>query len=163
MKSLPPSSLLFAGETFDGRDDPHPRMRTHTGDPLVVRVRIVPARHLLTPDTGYLDLADTGKEAELLELCVEHPGADGTFVRADADFIDSLDDASHVRLVEEAHRLNFTRAISQAERLIANGAQLRPMKEKMAATLVAPMEAAFRSLTSSLTTALTKPAPAKQL
>ncbi|MBL9187933.1 MAG: hypothetical protein JNK23_10670 [Opitutaceae bacterium] len=148
-----PSSLLFAGEVLDGRDEAHALIKLRDGATPVVRVRILPARHLTTPATGYLDLRDIGRESEMLELVVQRSTPDGKgFDAVDAAFIDSLTDESHARLVALADELNFSRAVSQAERQIATGTQLHPLKKRLAETMLAPTRAALESWTSSLTT-----------
>ena len=109
---MQPATLLFAGETLDGRDPDHSLVALRDGSKLAVRVRIVAARHLLV----LLDLFDTGKEAELLERTVElkseseSESGKGTLAPSSAlavpawqpatpELIDSLDDGSHERLV----------------------------------------------------------------
>ncbi len=158
--SLPPSTLLTGCELFDGRDDAHPLVPRIDGTTIALAVRIVPARHLLTPLTGYLDLREAGKEPELLQLTLR----DAAGHEVDAAFIDLLDDTApaYALLLEAADRLNFTRAISQAERQIAINGALKPLKEKIATSLVAPLETAFRSLTSSVITQLSSASPEKK-
>jgi len=172
---MQPSTLLFAGEILDGRDPEHSLIALRDGSTPTVRVRIVPARHLLP----LLDLFDTGKEAELLERCVEVLGSSEQRVAssehagtppltpsvpqsltpswspASPDFVDSLGDADHERLVALATSLNFARAVSLAERQIANGTKLCDVKERMAKQMIAPLRREFESLTQSLTQALT--------
>lgn len=150
-----------------------------------VKVRFLPARHL----NRFIDLRDIGQEAELLCYVLERDvstdptrsdwrpleGATPTdeadrkdptaFRAAERDqalaFIDDLTDESHARLVEIADWLNFTRAVSQAERQIALGNALLPLKKRQAATMMAPIEESLRSLTSSLITQLTSAAAKK--
>jgi hypothetical protein len=164
-----PSTLLFAGETLDGRDPEHAPIALRDGSTPTVRVRIVPARHLL----ALLDLFDTGKEAELLERTLEvigdpsdrsdpsHP-TDPKWSAASADLVDSLEDPSHERLVALATSLNFARAVSLAERQIANGTKLCGVKERMAKQMIAPLRREFESLTQSLTQALSSALVAKK-
>lgn len=150
-----PSSLLSGDEVFDGRDEAHPQISRIDGTKIAqLRVRMLPARHLTTPTTGYLDLRDVGRESEMLEMVVQQPFA-GRWAAVDAAFIDSLSDESHALLVEAADRLNFTRAVSQAERQIAMGTALLPLKRRLAETMLAPTKQALESWTSSLTTQLT--------
>lgn len=157
-----PHSLLFAGELFDGRDADHPLITFTDGRPPdPVRVRMLPARHLTTPGTGYLDLRDIGRESEMLELVLQRlDGAEWKPV--DAAWIDALADESHVRLLEAADQLNFTRAVSQAERQIATGTALLPLKKRLAETMLAPTKQALESWTSSLTTQIASALGAKQ-
>lgn len=152
--SIPSSSLLFAGEIFDGRDADHPLIKLIDGRTTVLRVRQLPARHLLVPSIGYLDLYRLSKEAEILQLCVQqqHGASDPKWAEVDAAFVDNLDDVSHALLLDVAERLNFSRAVSQAERQIARGTQTLPLDTRMAATMMAPVRQALESWTSSLTT-----------
>ncbi len=149
---MTPNTLLFAGEVFDGRDETHPKTKLRDGSTIEVRVRLIPARHLTEDRVGYLDLYEAGNEAARLELCVQRKSKEGAWVLVDAAFVDSLDDASHVFLLEVADRLNFDRAVSQAERQIATRRALVPLKTKLAEQITAPMKAVLDSWTSSLTT-----------
>ncbi len=153
---LPSSTLLFAGETIG--------VARLDGTTLSVRVRALPARHL----NGYLDLRDVGREAELLATVVQQPGAPETAAEfagwkpVDAAFVDSLADDSHAALLALSDKLNFSRAVCQAERQIAMGASLLPLKKQIAGTMMAPLEQALHSLISSATTQLSAAALAKK-
>lgn len=146
------SALLFAGEIFDGRDADHPLARLVDGSTLVLRVRQLPARHLTTPNTGYLDLYRLSKESEILALCVQSEATPGVWGALPTEMVDNLEDATHAALLAAAERLNFSRAVSQAERQIARGTQTLPLDTRMAATMMAPVRQALESWTSSLTT-----------
>ena len=145
-----PLSILFAGETFDGRDADHPQATLIDGTNVTVRVRLMPQRHLIP----LLDYFDLGREADLIERCTQvgtpHDGQPVTWESADAAFVDSLDDASHNRLREAAERLNFTRAVSAAERQIATGTGLLGLKQRMSETMFAPLKHELESWTSQL-------------
>ena len=124
-KTPPPRlSIVFAGEIFDGHDAGHPLIRDNAGRAFFVRVRAMPARHLGRILQICLD------EAALLEfVCqaapVPDPGAEPAALipppwePVSPDWIDGLDDASHLLLVDAAQRLNFTRAAHWGERQIA--------------------------------------------
>jgi hypothetical protein len=165
-KKLPPTTLLFAGETLDGRDTDHALVILKDNSTATVRVRAMAARHHLE----MVDLFDLGREAELIEKCtarlVAAEGDEPQWVPVDAAFIDNLDDASHVRLVALANALNFSRVISSAERAITSAAGLRELKTKISEQQVAPMlaimEKQFTSWTSSLTQALSSGLAAKK-
>jgi hypothetical protein len=151
---LPSSTLLAGGEITN--------VTLNTGATVPVLVRLLPARHL----NRFLDLRDVGHESEMLEFTVRRrlhePGAEPRWETIDtakpeemarqAAFVDSLTDESHERLIEIADKLNFERAVSQAERQIAKGNALLPLKQRIAATMLAPVEASLRSLIQSLTT-----------
>ncbi len=155
-----PSATLFAGEVLDGRDPEHPLCKLNDGTPVVLRVRTLPARHLCTPATGYLDLRDLGREADLLQLVLQQRAGE-QWGDVTPDFVDRLSDESHAHLVKLADDLNFTRAVSQAERQIATGTQLLPLKKRLAETMLAPTREALESWTSSLTTQLKSALAAK--
>jgi hypothetical protein len=159
---LSSSTLLFAGESLP--------ITLVDGTSLSVRVRALPARHL----NGYLDLRDVGREADLLAAVVQRPCAPPTaaekadnpdlfpgWAPADAAFVDNLSDESHAALIELADKLNFSRAVCQAERQIATGSKLVPLKQQVAATMVKPLEQALHSLISSATTQLSAAVAAK--
>ena len=160
------SSLLFAGEIFDGRDCDHPQARFTDGRTFVARVRQLPARHLTTPSTGYLDLYRLSKEADILQLCVQRQSADpakpAEWTALDEPAVDALDDATHERLLAAAEQLNFSRAVSQAERQIARGTQMLPLDTRMAETMLAPTRRVLDSWTSSLTTQISAALAGKQ-
>lgn len=167
--NIPSSTLLFAGETLG--------VTLLDGSTLSVRVRALPARHL----NGYLDLRDVGREADLLATVVQisedlgqktensspssvapssvFPG----WSPVDAAFVDNLSDESHAALIALADKLNFSRAVSQAERQIATGTSLLPLKNRIAAAMMAPLEQGLRLLISSATTQITKAAAGTKL
>jgi hypothetical protein len=157
---LPSSTLLFAGESLG--------VTLIDGTSVSVRVRALPARHL----NGYLDLRDVGREADLLAAVVQRPGDAAAEVQpgsgfagwqpVDGAFIDSLSDESHAALVQLADKLNFSRAVCQAERQIATGLNLIPLKKRIAETMMAPLEQSLHSLISSATTQLTAAVAAKK-
>jgi hypothetical protein len=163
----PALSTLFGGTILDGRDSDHACVVLIDSSMHVVRIREMPARHHLE----MVDLFDLGREAALLEKCVQVQAPDETtqlglkWEPATADFIDALTPESHVRLVEIAKALNFPRVIATAERQITSATGLRDLKERMAKTMCAPMLAIMRqevgSWTSSLTQALSSVLPAK--
>lgn len=137
-----------------------------------VFVRFLPARHL----KRYLELRDENIEALMLEFTVQcnsaAPGgspiwkspdpADAKQLAAHAAFIDDLEDDSHLQLVRVADWLNFLRAVSQAEREIAMGHKMLPLRERQAATLLKPVEGALKLLVSSLGIAPPKTADASK-
>lgn len=146
-------SVVFAGEVFDNSKPSHPWIVLHDGSLHTVRVRAMPSRHL----GRVLALAD--REAELLEFCctvaVVIPKTETEAERIDwqpmtPEFVDSLDDTSHKLLVETAGRLNFTRAVQQAERSIAAGSLTIPLMEKADALLKPLAEKLASSVISSL-------------
>jgi hypothetical protein len=142
-ETLPSSTLLARGEIVT--------VVLLDGTAAQVKVRLLPVRHL----NRYLDLRDTARESEMLEFVVLCAAADSALsftAGATAEFVDSLSDESHAQLVEIADKLNFARAVSQAERQIATGNALLELKQRIAATMMAPVEQALRSLTQSLTT-----------
>lgn len=169
-------ATLFAGVVLDGRDPDHALILLIDDSQPIVRIREMPARHHL----DMVDLFDLGREAALLEKCVQRwvdsdlstlnsqlstaPAA-GAWEPASAEFIDALSAESHVRLVECAHALNFSRVIATAERQITAATTLRDLKERMAEQMCAPMLAIMKkevgSWTSSLTQALSSVLPAK--
>jgi hypothetical protein len=73
-------------------------------------------------------------------------------------FIDDLDDESVERLIGVADWLNLFRAVSQAERQIVVGKALLPIKQRLAATMMEPIEKAMTSLTQSLVSQLSNAA-----
>lgn len=151
---ISPTALLFAGEVFDGSDEAHPLMKCVDGSSVAVRVRVLSARHLITPNIGYIDLRDRAMESEVLQLCVQRlvkaeNTAAPSWVPADENFVDNLDDASHTTLLDVADKLNFKRAVSQAERQIATGNSLLGLKEKMAKVMMAPTQKELESWISS--------------
>lgn len=121
--STPPSrlSVIFSGDTFDGRDDAHPLISDKGGNSYLVRVRAMPARHLGRVLQLCLD------EAALLEFVCQVAPATAEISKlcapawepATAEWVDVLDDESHVLLVNAAQDQNFTRAASWGERQIA--------------------------------------------
>lgn len=131
-------------------------MKLRDGSTCAVRVRELPVRLLTTPGSGFLDLRDVGREAEMLELVLQRQNPKREWAPVDASFVDSLSDESHARLVEVADALNFSRAVSHAERQIATGTALLPLKRRLAETMLAPTKAALESWTSSLTTQLSE-------
>jgi hypothetical protein len=152
MKS--PHSTLFAGTVLDGHDMTRGLVVLRDGSCPVVRVRELPARHHLE----ILDLFQVGREADLIQRCVEigTPAEGGTFTWAPATdaWVDSLDDLSHQRLVALCEELNFQRAITTAERQIARGQTLSPLMQKMSQQMLEPMRRELASWTSSLTSQL---------
>lgn len=154
MAQLSPTTLLFAGETATAR--------LTDGTAVPVRVRLVPVRSLLT----LLDLFDAGREAELIAAAVERSASTDTaapvWVPVDAPFVDSLADESHLALVEQIKALNFTRAVSYAERQIASGSALLPLKQRLTAQLLHPVKAEMESWASSLTQRVSVALAAKQ-
>ena len=160
MKS--PHSTLFAGTVLDGRELAHSLIALHDGSTPVVRVRELPARHHLE----ILDLFQVGREADLIQRCVEvgTPAEAGTFTWAPVggDWVDGLDDESHARLVALCEALNFQRAITTAERQIARGQTLSPLMQKMSQQMLEPMRRELVSWTSSLTSQLSAALAAKQ-
>lgn len=159
--SITPSILLFAGDVFDGRDADHPKAKLVDGSLVDVRVRLIQSRHLTEDRVGYLDLADAGDEAGRLQLALERQ-VDGKWTAVDAVFVDNLSDESHAFLVEVADRLNFDRAVSQAERQIAKRTALVSLKTRLAETIMAPTKAVLDSWTSSLTTRISEQLGAKK-
>jgi hypothetical protein len=129
-----------------------------------VKVRMLPSRHL----SRFIDLRDVGFESELLEFVLQrglHKAGEQPLwhlvdlskpeeVAAQREFVDDLSDEDHTRLVELADQLNFSRAVSQSERQIAIGTALMPLKQRVSQTMMKPVEAAMKSLTSSLVTQL---------
>lgn len=147
MEPIPPTVILLGHEIFDGHDEAHPSVTLQDGSHAPVRVRIMPQRHLIP----LLDLFDLGREAELIERCAQRPDAAGAWQPVDAAFVDLLNDASHLLLAESAKRLNFTRAVSAAERQIATGTGLIDLKKRMSAMVFAPLKKELESWTSQLT------------
>ena len=157
------SALLFAGEIFDGRDAAHPLLKLVDGRAIALRVRQLPARHLTAPATGYLDLYRLSREAEILALCVQQQTVkDGLWIAVDEALIDSLADESHAALLAAAEQLNFSRAVSQAERQIARGTSMLPLDTRMAESAISPMKQVLSSWTSSLTTQISAALAGKQ-
>jgi hypothetical protein len=146
MEPISSSVIFYGGEIFDGRDLAHPQVTLQDGTKAAVRVRIMPQRHLIP----LLDLFDLSREAELIERCTQQRDDTGAWQPADAAFIDSLDDPSHVMLVDTATRLNFTRAVSAAERQIATGTGLIELKSRMSAMVLAPLKQELESWMSRL-------------
>jgi hypothetical protein len=144
------TAMIFAGEIFDGRDTDHGKVLDLNDASHDVRVRAMPARHL-----GRVLEACTD-EAKLLELtCTVALKDDKTgevidWVPVDATFIDNLQESCHVRLVEAAKRLNFSRAANwghrqieakqfQAPLLLKADEMLSPVVEKMAHLLISSL------------------------
>jgi len=149
-----PNSILFAGEILDGRDPDHPRAVLLDGTAQLVRVRTMPARHHL----DLLDLFHVGREADLIQRCVE-VGTEGeagqrTWSPVDAAWVDSLEHDSHARLAQVCEVLNLDKAIATAQRQVARGQSLRPVMDLIAQSMLAPMRAELGSWMSSLTTQL---------
>lgn len=144
------TTLLFAGESL--------AVTLIDKTSATVRVRTMPARHLME----LLDLFDVGREAELLQKCVQRATGGGGFENVDETFVDSLADESHLALVEKAKALNFQRAVSYGERQIANGQALSEMKKRIAGAMMTPIREELTSLMSSLTTQLSQAAAGKK-
>jgi|GEM_PF-5701663 len=62
-----PNEVLFAGRVLDGRDEQHPKVTLKDETVVIVRVCTVPARSHI----AILDLFHEGKEADLIQRCVE--------------------------------------------------------------------------------------------
>jgi hypothetical protein len=158
-----PHATLFAGEIYDGRDAQHPLVKLSDGSTAIVRVREMPARHHLE----LLDLFHIGREADLIQRCGElgTAGEAGalTWGPLTAEFVDSLDDASHALLTTACETLNFNRAIATAQRQIARGQTLGPTMDTIAKTMLAPMRKELGSWMSSLTSQLSAALSAKKL
>ncbi len=152
-----PSTIKMAG----GAVEP---VRLKTGRTVPLFVRFLPARHL----DRYLELRDEGLEAVLLEFVVQRNVAqegaatpiwkspdpkNAAEIEQHAALIDDLEDDDHARLLEVADWLNFIRAVSQAERKIASGQVMTPLRKRQAEAMLKPVELALRSLASSLATA----------
>ncbi len=144
------TAMIFAGETFDGSDAQHPKASDVEGNLHEVRVRALPARHL-----GEVLKACTDEAAMLELVCVlavrDDKGELIDWLKVDASFVDNLDDASHVMLLEAAQRLNFSRAASWGERQIAAkqfqaplllkaDEMLSPIVERMAGLLISSLK-----------------------
>lgn len=163
-ETLPSSTLLAKGEIV--------AVGLNSGATVDVKVRLLPARHL----NAFLDLRDIGKEAALLEMVLQRNLApageparfevidpkDAKQVAAKAEFVDDLNDFAVAQLIEIADKLNFARAVSQAERQIAMGTALLPLKKKVAETMMQPVEQVLQSLTSSLISQLSAAAASKK-
>ncbi len=167
MSTVTKTTLLFAGEILDGRDDAHLRVTDLSGQAHTVRVRLMPVRHHL----DMVDLFDLGRQADLIQKCTQRAVFDDAggiteWASVDITWIDNLDDASTVRLAEIAAQLNFTRVISTAEREITSAQTLRPLKTRVAEQMIAPsldiLNRQFTSWTSSLTQALSSVFPEKK-
>ncbi len=148
--STPSTTLLFAGESLSVT------LIDKTTE--TVRVRAMPARHLME----LLDLFDVGREAELLQKCVQRATGGNGWQPIDEAFVDNLEDESHLALVEKAKALNFQRAVSYGERQIANGQALQEMKKRIAGAMMTPIREELTSLMSSLTSQLSQAAAGKQ-
>lgn len=149
-----PSSILLAGGEIT-------IVTLKSGQVVPVKVRLLPARHL----NHFLDLRDVGRESDMLAFTVRRglhtPGEEPRWetievkpedaTRQEA-FIDDFTDEAHEALIEIADKLNFARAAWQAERQIATGNALLPIKRRIAETMLQPVEESLRSLTQSLTT-----------
>lgn len=146
------TAMIFAGEMFDGHDTAHPKIRDLDGTEHDVRVRAMPARHL-----GRVLHACTDEAALLEIVCLvairDDKGELVDWLAADAAFIDNLDDAAHVALVEAAKRLNFSRAANwghrqieakqfQAPLLLKADEMLSPIVERMAGLLISSLRSA---------------------
>jgi hypothetical protein len=144
------TSMIFAGEIFDGSDEKHPKIRDLEGNLHTVRVRAMPGRHI-----GKV-LAVCTDEAALIELVStvaikdDKTGEVIDWVPVDATFVDNVDDASHLLLVEAAQRQNFSRASTwgrrqieakkfQAPLLLQADEMLSPVVEKMAHLLISSL------------------------
>lgn len=158
----PPNVVLFGGLVFDGRDGEHPLVKLRDGTTAIVRVREMPARQHLE----LVELFHIGREADLIQRCAElgtlHEAGAMTFAAVDAAFVDNLDDASHELLAGACEKLNFDRAITTAQRLIARGQRLGPLMEAIAKTMLEPMRKELGSWMSSLTTQISAALAAKQ-
>ncbi len=146
-------STLFAGQEA---------MATMVdGTTHLMRVRELPARHHLE----LLELFHVGREADLIQRCAERCAAEEAgerkWEKVDAAFVDGLTDESHQQLADLCQTLNFSRAIKTAQRQIARGQELRPLMEKMSATMFAPLRQELASWTSSLTQQLSSALAAK--
>jgi len=144
------TAVIFAGEVFDGHDTAHPKACDLDGNLHDVRVRAMPARRL-----GDV-LRVCTDEAALVELVSvvaikDDKGELIDWLPVDAAFVDNLDDASHVALLEAAKRLNFSRAANwgnrqiqakqfQAPLLLKADEMLSPIVEKMAALLISSLK-----------------------
>lgn len=152
---LSQTALMFGGEVFDGRDAEHPLIALREGAPVVARVRMLPAKDQIEPTIGFLDLYDKGSEHDILKLCVQVRNGD-EWKPADDVFVGSLTDASHDLLFATAEKLNFKRAVSLAERAIARGTALLPLKKNMAETMLAPVGQVLESWISSATSQISE-------
>lgn len=162
MDSLPSSTLLDGGEIV--------AVALNGGTTVPVKVRLLPERHL----NRFLDLLDVGRESELLKFVLqpdvapagEPPRfapvnlADEKQQAAQAAFVDSLTSDAFAALLAVAEKLNVFRAVSQAERQIARGQALLPLKRRLAETMIDPLKNGLASLISSLTTAASPAAAA---
>lgn len=151
--------MIFAGEVFDGSHPSRPLARHVDGNTHEVRVRALPARHL-----GDVLKACTD-EAALLELvCLvavrDDKGELVDWLKADAAFVDALDDTSHVMLLEAAQRLNFSRAASWGERQIAAKQFQAPLLLKADEMLSPVVERMVALLSSSLRSSASLGGPA---
>jgi hypothetical protein len=142
--STPSTTLLFAGESLS--------VTLIDKTSATVRVRTM----------ELLDLFDVGREAELLEKCVQVATGGNGWAAVDANFVDNLSEESHLALVEKAKALNFQRAVSYGERQIANGQALQEMKKRIAGAMMTPIREELTSLMSSLTSQLSQAAAGKQ-
>lgn len=97
------------------------------GSQRIVVVRSLPARTLLT---DYLAIIEN--EAVMLERVCERVAGDPALP---AGWVDALGDASHAKLVETAERLNFARAVAQAERTAKRMAGLKEFESRMQSLL----------------------------
>lgn len=143
-------AVIFAGEVFDGSDSTHPRIRDLEKNEFDVRVRAMPARHL-----GRV-LALCADEPALIEfVCLVSVKGEGgghvEWAEVSREWVDNLQDDSHVALLEAAKRLNFSRAALwgqrqieakqfQAPLLLKADEMLSPVVEKMAHLLISSLQ-----------------------
>lgn len=154
---MPPNTILFAGDIFDGRDAGHPLAQLRDGSTATVRIWERPARHHLE----LFQLLHVGREAELIERCAELrvsnselPSSPSAWTPVDAAWVDNLTPASHALLAAAADALNFAGVIATLQRQITRGQNLEPVSKAMTKQLLAPIKREFDSWMSSLTTQL---------
>ncbi|QYM80292.1 hypothetical protein K0B96_06665 [Horticoccus luteus] len=144
------TAMVFAGEIFDGATSDHPLIRNTAGETFAVRVRAMPARHLGRILQLCIDEAATVEFVTQIAVVDPSTGVLAEWSAASADWVDTLDDASHVLLYEAAKRLNFIRAAAWAERQIAAKQFQGPLLMKANQALSPLMEQMVGLILSSL-------------
>ncbi len=148
-----PNTVLFGAELA--------LASLNDGTAVPVRVVVVPTRNRI----AMFDLFERSQNAQVLERSVQINH--GTEVQTNwqpvaPEWVDSLDDDSHSRLFELSKKLNFQRAITAAEGVIAMGTELLPMQQRFTMTAMKPIRDELTSLMSSLTAQFSAASVAKQ-
>lgn len=150
MSSTPPAtaapaapsktSVIFAGEIFDGSDAAHPLAVDLADKTHEVRVRAMPARHLQRVVNAIAD------EHALLSICCqlakrdpEKPAHLVEWIEAGEAWVENLSDESHLLLVEAAKRQNFSRAAKWGQRQIEAKTFQAPLLQGMANDVLRPL------------------------